>query len=141
MFLNWIFGARICEFEGLGTFKYQNRAWESQQCIDGLDVDVSIDGSKKELDEFAASYWKNIRPKVSQFWNDAVLFSLQELKNRKASLSPDKSDFKLNAVSIHKENSFDGGHLAFWFDIESDPQATYYVSFVGEIPSHFHRDS
>ncbi len=49
-------------------------------------------------------------------------------------------DFLLEMISIHKEHSFDGGHLVFWFDVRPDPNGSYYVSFRHEHPFFLHRD-
>ena len=125
----------------IGKLSYDNKSWVFPFKLNQVEIEVSIDAKNKELDKFAKSYWLNIQPEIENFWKAAIQFTLQELEKWETPFIAKSLDFKLNSISIHREHSFENGHLTFWFDIKSDLNGTFYVSFINEKPSSLHRDS
>jgi len=112
-----------------------------RRCIGGYEVEISIDGNKTFVDDFAKMELLKLLPRLDDLWNRSKEFCILELSKRNAPFQVSYGDFKLQSISVHKECSFDGGHLAFWFDLDCDNEGTYYVSFIEKRPSYLHRDT
>lgn len=125
----------------LGRLSYQANEWCGNiELPTGL-VELAIAGDKKGLDPFARSYWIRKESDIPQLWNDAVAFSKEKLEEWGWADEIEIDKFDLLAVAVHREKSFDGGHLSFWFEYRPDENGSYYVSFRDEKPFNFHRDS
>lgn len=125
----------------IGTLEFDGTFWVTTHLVGGQAIEINIDGKRSEINPFARNYWLNIRDTVENLWKSAIDFTQAELKKQGAPWSPTPTEFKLKNVSVYKERSFDGGHLAFWFEIEPDEEGLYYVSFRYEDPFFLHRDS
>ncbi|WP_114325731.1 hypothetical protein [Candidatus Colwellia aromaticivorans] len=125
----------------LGVITFSDGCWKSSCEIDGKCVEVALDGSKHQLNEFARAQFVCLLPSMDNLWGSAKKYIIQELVKHEAPFKASLSDLVLTCVSIHKEKSFDDGHLAFWFDLNCDDDGTYYVSFLEGKPNYLHRDS
>lgn len=124
----------------LGSLSYEHRYWAGRATFPFGEVEMSIDGDKKGLDPFARRYWLQTRARFPQLWDSAISFSLEKLAEWGWGRGFDRAHFAPWSVSVHRERSFDGGHLVFWFSISIDEDGAYYVSFRDEKPYYFHRD-
>lgn len=141
MILDWFNRSKKVVVNEFGEFKYEHSNWISSLKFGVDDIELEIAGDKDGLDTFAENYWRKIEPNMEKYWLSVIDFSLSQMKKLNYPFFPSKEEFVLNAISIYKENSFDRGHLAFWFDVLVDNNATYYVSFIDEVPVNLHRDT
>lgn len=125
----------------LGVLKYSHSEWEGKLSLPPGEVGLAIHGNKKAPDQFARDYAVTIRCQIPELWVAAKEFSREKLTEWGWEYEIDTADFQLSTVAVHKRNSFDGGHLSFWFSFRPDEDGSYYVSFRDEKPFHFHRDS
>lgn len=138
---NWFGKSRIINIKDLGDFQFREQEWFGCLNIENKRVEIAIDGNRKSPDEFAVEYLKKKSKCFLDFWNKAILFTQTELEIKETNFDLSKDNFSLSAISVHKENSFDDGHLVFWFNIDSDSNGNYYVSFRNELPNYLHRDN
>ncbi|QSX30358.1 hypothetical protein JYB88_01445 [Shewanella cyperi] len=127
--------------DGLGEFSLQEREWVGKLTLNEVGIELCLDGDKHSPDPFAVAYALEHKSKFDAFWKAAINFAQSRLIASKAPFAVSDPQFVLNMVSVHKQHTFDGGHLSFWFNIESDPEGSYYVSFLNEVPDYLHRDS
>ena len=136
------FGRKTELIDGkLGRIEYDDNSWAFQMSVGSSLIDVSIDGSKEKPDEFAKQYWLSQKEHISDLWLKAINFSKKFFEENFEHHNSLNSNFTLDAISIHKEKSFDKGHLVFWFHYQEDLNGSYYVSFINEEPNHLHRDN
>ncbi|MDJ0940833.1 MAG: hypothetical protein QNJ00_13815 [Woeseiaceae bacterium] len=124
----------------IGTLKYDHKNWLVDVALPFGEIELMLDGDKKGPDAFARNYWLENRSRMPQFWKSAIAFSIHKLEEWGWGCNYPPEQFELWSISVHKEGGFDGGHLAFWFNISSDAVGAYYVSFRDEEPHYFHRD-
>ncbi|MCO7222727.1 hypothetical protein [Pleionea sp. CnH1-48] len=129
------------EIDGVGTLAFKDSSWDANFQLDDREIEISFDGDESGPDEFAISYYLKMKPKLSDSWKLAKEFTLVKLNEMSAPWGVNDSQFSLKGIVFHRENSFDKGHLSFWFDIIEDSNGSYYVSFVDEKPNYLHRDS
>ncbi len=125
----------------LGNIDYIDGDWICVCKVNNVDVEISIAGNKSGIDNFAKEQLIRLLPLISLLWINAQNFALSKLLNTCTPFTVSKHDFVLQSISIHQKESFDGGHLAMWFDLACDNEGTYYVSFIDEQPSYLHRDT
>ena len=129
------------EDSDLGILVFSYSEWEGKLELPMGEITLAIHGNKKGPDEFARDYAVTIRPQIPELWAAAIEFSRQKLQEWGWEQEINGEDFQLSTVAVHKRNSFDGGHLSFWFWFRPDEEGSFYVSFRDEKPYYFHRDS
>ena len=122
----------------IGTFSFDGKNWYGMFPFKGNSIELSLDGAKSKPDDFAVEYLKKHFENLEDYWNLAKKFTIEEFAERETKVR--NNEFKICSISIHKKNSFDNGHLVFWFEIESDVSGGYYVSFINEKPNFLHRE-
>jgi hypothetical protein len=116
--------------EWIGTTKFMNGV-----------TNLAIAGDKGGPNSFARRYFLAIREDLPRLWQRAIEFSAARLQTMGVDQEVLPEHFELSTIAVHREKSFDGGHLSFWFFLSFDDEGTYYVSFRGEDPYYLHRDS
>ena len=104
-------------------------------------IEVSIFGNREKPDEFSKKYWLNQKNHINDLWFNAIDFSKKIFEEKFNIHNSSNSDFILDSICIHKENSFEKGHLSFWFNFKPDLNGSFYVSFINEKPNLLHRDN
>ena len=125
----------------LGVLTYLSSEWEGTLDLPIGESKLAIYGDKKGPDKFARDYALSIRPQIPDLWAAAIEFSRRKLREQGWQHEINAADFELSTVAVHRRNSFDGGHLSFWFWFRPDEEGLFYVSFRDEEPFYFHRDS
>jgi len=127
--------------DDLGAIEYEDGSWLFKTHVNSTSIEVSIFGSKKEPDNFSKQYWLNQKKHINDLWNEAIKFSIKFFEEEYGIYNSSNVDFVLDSICIHKENSFDKGHLSFWFNYSPDLNGSFYVSFINEKPNYLHRDN
>ncbi len=125
----------------LGVLTFSHNEWEGKLDLPVGEIGLAIHGDKNGPDKFARDYAVTIRSQIPDLWIAAVGFAREKLREWGWEQEIDPADFELSTVAVHARNSFDGGHLSFWFWFRPDEEGSFYVSFRDERPFYFHRDS